>query len=56
MACRADKGEHPETVKTLLELGADPNAPNARGRTALSIATSARFSDTVALLLLAGAC
>ena len=55
MACRADKGEHPETVKALLELGADPNAPNARGRTALSIARSARFSDTVALLLVAGA-
>jgi ankyrin repeat protein len=55
MACRADKGEHPETVKALLELGADPNAPNARGRTALSIATAARFSDTIALLLAAGA-
>ena len=55
MSCRADKGEHPETVKALLELGADPNAPNAKGRTALSIATSARFSDTVALLLAAGA-
>jgi ankyrin repeat protein len=55
MACRADKGEHPEIVRALLELGADPNAPNAKGRTALSIATSARFSDTVALLLAAGA-
>ena len=54
-ACRADKGEHPEPVRALLELGADPNAPNARGRTALSIATGARFSRTVALLLAAGA-
>jgi ankyrin repeat protein/truncated hemoglobin YjbI len=55
MACRADKGEHPETVRALLELGADPNAPNAKGRTALSIATGARFSATVELLLAAGA-
>jgi truncated hemoglobin YjbI len=54
-ACRADKREHPETVRALLELGADPNAPNAKGRTALSIATGARFSATVALLLAAGA-
>jgi ankyrin repeat protein len=54
-ACRADKGEHPETVRALLDLGADPNAPNARGRTPLEIATGARFSGTVALLLAAGA-
>jgi ankyrin repeat protein len=55
MACRADKGEHPDTVKALLELGADPNAPNAKGRTALSMATGARFAATVELLLAAGA-
>jgi truncated hemoglobin YjbI len=55
MACRADKGEHPETVLTLLDLGADPNAPNAKGRTPLEIATSARFDKTVALLHAAGA-
>ncbi len=55
MACRADKGEHLETVAALLALGADPNAPNAKGRTALSIATGAGFSDTVARLLAAGA-
>jgi ankyrin repeat protein len=54
-ACRADKREHPETVRALLELGADPNAPNARGRTPLAMAAGARFSGTVALLLAAGA-
>ena len=36
MACRADKGEHPEAVAALLDLGADPNAPNAKGRTPLA--------------------
>lgn len=55
MACRADKGEHPATVAALLDLGADPNAPNAKGRTPLAIATSARFDRTVALLHAAGA-
>ncbi len=54
-ACRADKGEHPETVRALLELGADPNAANARGRTPLAMAAGSRFSATVALLLAAGA-
>ncbi|MEN3305777.1 MAG: hypothetical protein V7603_1979, partial [Micromonosporaceae bacterium] len=55
MSCRADKREHPETVATLLDLGADPNAPNAKGRTPLAIATSAGFTETVALLRAAGA-
>ena len=55
MACRADKGEHPAAVAALLELGADPNAKNAKGRTPLAIATSARFDRTVALLRAAGA-
>ena len=54
-ACRADKGEHPAAVTALLELGADPNAKNARGRTPLAVATSARFDRTVALLRAAGA-
>lgn len=55
MACRADKREHPGTVAALLDLGADPNAPNAKGRTPLAIATSAGFRETVALLRAAGA-
>lgn len=55
IACRADKGEHPATVAALLELGADPSAPNARGRTPLAVATSAGFDRTVALLRAAGA-
>ena len=54
MACRADKGEHPAAVAALLALGADPNAKNARGRTPLALATSARFDRTVALLCAAG--
>ena len=55
MSCRADKREHPETVAALLDLGAGPNAPNAKGRTPLAIATSAGFDETVALLRAAGA-
>ena len=55
MACRADKGEHPAVVAALLQLGADPNATNARGRTPLAVATSARFDRTAALLRAAGA-
>lgn len=54
-ACRADKGEHPETVAALLALGADPNAPNDRGVTPLARATSAGFSRSVEILLAVGA-
>jgi ankyrin repeat protein len=55
MACRADKGEHPALVAALLQLGADPNAKNAKGRTPLAVAMSACFARTVALLRAAGA-
>lgn len=55
MACRADKREHAATVKALLDLGADPNVRNAKGRTPLTMATSARFEATIALLSAAGA-
>jgi hypothetical protein len=55
MACRADKGEHPRTVTVLLDLGADPNAPNAKGRTPLATAASAGFDESIALLRAAGA-
>lgn len=55
MACRADKGEHPAVVAALLELGANPNAKNARGRTPLAVAANARFDRTATLLRAAGA-
>lgn len=55
MSCRADKREHPKTVAALLDLGADPNAPNAKGRTPLAIATNAGFHETATLLRAAGA-
>jgi truncated hemoglobin YjbI len=44
-----------ELVRLLLDHGADPNAVNAKGRTPLAVATSARFHQTVALLRAAGA-
>jgi len=47
---RADKGEHPEKVRLLLEYGADVNATDSKGRTALDVATSAGFTQVVQLL------
>jgi hypothetical protein len=41
---------HPETVVAPLDLGAGPNAPNGKGRTALEVAASGGFDVTVALL------
>jgi ankyrin repeat protein len=38
-----------------LDLGADPNVRNAKGRTPLTMATSARFEATIALLSAAAA-
>ena len=55
MACRKDKHEHPDVVAALLDLGADPNAMNARGRTPLVVARASKFDRSVALLLAAGA-
>ncbi len=54
-ACRGDKGEHPLRVQTLLTLGADVNAPNVTGRTALHAAAKAGFLRVIALLLEHGA-
>ena len=55
MACRADKGEHPQTIAALLDMGADPNAINTKGFTPLDVATRARFNETIVLLRAAGA-
>jgi truncated hemoglobin YjbI/ankyrin repeat protein len=50
-ACRGDKGGSVLTVRTLLELGADPNVPNGSGRTPLETASRGRFTEIVDLLL-----
>jgi ankyrin repeat protein len=55
MACRADKRRHPDAVVALLDLGADPNAPNAKGRRPLAIAMGAGRDDIAARLRAAGA-
>jgi ankyrin repeat protein len=52
---RGDKGEHPEKVKTLLELGADPNACNPSGMTAMHAAAKAGFVTVLEVLIDYGA-
>ncbi|MEU3642465.1 ankyrin repeat domain-containing protein [Lentzea sp. NPDC034063] len=47
--------DHPETVRALLERGADTARVNDRGQTALGAAVFRRSERTVALLLDAGA-
>ncbi|WP_305789068.1 ankyrin repeat domain-containing protein [Symbioplanes lichenis] len=46
---------HPATVATLLEHGADPARVNDRGQTALAAAVFRQNAETVELLLKAGA-
>ena len=52
---RADKGEHADKVRLLLDYGADVNAVDARGRTALQVARAAGFTTVVDLLVERGA-
>jgi ankyrin repeat protein len=47
--------DHPETVRMLLEHGADPQRVNDRGQTALGAAVFRRSADSVTLLLEHGA-
>ncbi len=48
---RGDKGEHPEDVLRLLELGADINVQNHKGQTALHCAAKAGFLKVIHLLI-----
>ena len=54
-ACRGDKGEHPEDVQQLLDLGADIDVRNYKGKTGLHCATKAGFLKVITLLLENGA-
>jgi uncharacterized protein len=47
--------EHPETVRALLERGADPERINDRGQTALGAAVFRQSTEIVQALLAAGA-
>jgi uncharacterized protein len=47
--------DHPDTVRMLLEHGADPARVNDRGQTALGAAVFRRSEEAVRLLLAAGA-
>jgi ankyrin repeat protein len=53
--CRADKGEHPEKIKLLLEYHAPVNAVGLKGRTALHYAAAAGFVEVLTILLDHGA-
>lgn len=53
--CRGDKGEHPEEVIRLLELGADIDVRSSKGKSALHCAAKAGFLKVINLLLEKGA-
>ena len=53
--CRADKGEHVDKVRLLLEYHAPVNGLGPQGRTALHYATAAGFLDVMTVLLDHGA-
>ncbi len=54
-ACRGDNGEHPEEILRLLELGADINIQNYKGKTGLHCAAKAGFLKVINLLMEKGA-
>ncbi len=55
VASRGDKGEHPEKIQALLELGADVNVRDYKGKTALHRAATAGFLASMETLLASGA-
>lgn len=52
---RADKGEHPDKLRLLLEYGAEVDAAGPKGRTALHYAAVAGYAQVISLLLEHGA-
>ena len=54
-ACRGDNREHPEEVQRLLDLGADIDVRNYKGKTALHYAAKAGFLKVINLLIEKGA-
>lgn len=54
-ACRGDNGEHPEDIQRLLELGADIDIRNYKGKTGLHCAAKAGFLKVINLLIEKGA-
>ena len=54
-ACRGDNGEHPEEIQRLLELGADIDIQNYKGKTGLHCASKAGFLKVINLLIENGA-
>ena len=55
VASRGDKGEHPEKIQALLDLGADVNVRDYKGKTALHRAATAGFLGSMEVLLENGA-
>ena len=55
VASRGDKGEHPKKIQALLELGADVNVRDYKGKTALHRAATAGFLASMETLLDHGA-
>ncbi|QEG23189.1 ankyrin repeat domain-containing protein [Mariniblastus fucicola] len=53
--CRGDRGGDPETVRQMLQHGADVNFQDSKGKTALHRAAKAGFVETTSILLENGA-